>query len=48
MARVFLLIWGVPLRSKAMERNKRQLLMKTKRPRKNLSQGRLRVDLYSW
>jgi hypothetical protein len=37
MAKDFLLIRGVPLRSKVMKRNKRQLLMKTERVRKNLS-----------
>ena len=48
MARVFLSIQGAPLRNKAMERNMKQNLMKTEGWRKNLSQGRLRVDLYLW
>jgi hypothetical protein len=48
MARVFLLIWEVPLRSKAMERSKTHLLTKTERPRKNFSVEMPKVVLYSW
>ena len=48
MARAFLLIQGAHLRSKMMKRNKRQLLMKMERLRKNLAMERLRVALCSW
>ena len=46
MARFFLSIQEVPFRNKAMEKNKKQNLMKMEELRNNLSQGRLRVDLY--
>jgi hypothetical protein len=48
MARVFLSIQGAPLRIKATKRNKKHNLMKREGLRKNLSQGRPRVDLYLW
>ena len=37
MVRAYLLIWGKPLRSKAMERNNRQILIEMEGLRKNLS-----------
>ena len=46
MVRVYLLMQGKPLKSKAMERNKRQILMETKGPRKNLPQEMM--VLYLW
>jgi hypothetical protein len=48
MAKVFWLIQEVPLRSKAEERSKTQLLTKTERPRKHFSVEMPKVVLYSW
>jgi hypothetical protein len=46
MVRVYFLIRVEPLRSKAMERNKRYILMEIEGQRKNLSQGMM--VLYLW